>query len=322
MPAPRCAYCGKELARSIDTCGNCGATVQPPDPQQQNQEPPPPQGVASAALNAPPAPVGARVMARWMDRLWYPGVVDGERGPSQHVTFDDGDQSWVGPQDLTTQQDLADEGSARFAMGSKIRGRWPDGKWYDGVIDDRFGRVWHVKFDDGDQAWLDTTRLQAGSAESKFAMLLGVGFVSILILVGLVLAWAYVTTSAEEAAQYAPSSNVVLMPLVAPPVVGAPVLAPFESGLYYFLGTVAALPGNGLVDVAFLDGDRRAVPIANLRQDTIGPGMSVSARAASLGDGWWGGTIRVRNGNTLQVAFDNGTTDWINLAQTRIAVAQ
>lgn len=39
--------------------------------------------------------------------------------------------------------------------------------WYPGKTDQRFGRVWHVTFDDGDQAWLAPDRIRPTSRSAE-----------------------------------------------------------------------------------------------------------------------------------------------------------
>ena len=216
-------------------------------------------------------------------------------------------------------------------MGVRISGQWGDGNWYPGVIDGQFGRVWHVKFDDGDQAYLAPARIRAGGTGSKSARAAGCVAVLIVLIVAAAIVIAVVagTTDDEEyseppasgpaavpAAPAAPAQLAPLLPLTAPPALGTRVLAPFESGRFYFVGTVAAVNG-AQVDVVFLDGDRRSVPAGTLMQDNVGPGTPVTARSAR-GDGWYSGVVRSRNADIVEVAFTGGGVETVSLSRVRL----
>jgi hypothetical protein len=54
--------------------------------------------------------------------------------------------------DLTVREDAADDGGGKLVVGGRIQGQWWDRNWYPGVLTERFGRVWHVTFDDSDKA--------------------------------------------------------------------------------------------------------------------------------------------------------------------------
>lgn len=108
----------------------------------------------------PAMPPGTRVMSRWSNGTWYPGAVDEVRGDLHHVTFDDGEKQWAEREAVTTEHDPPDPNTAAWRPGLAVRAKWMDGRWYPGEIDQRFGRVWHVAFDDGDQAWLAPDRIR------------------------------------------------------------------------------------------------------------------------------------------------------------------
>jgi hypothetical protein len=68
-------------------------------------EVPVPSPPASAPTEAPAGPggwrTGDRVLAQWgRNGLWYAGTVRAVDGDHHHVHFDDGDQTWAGPDEL------------------------------------------------------------------------------------------------------------------------------------------------------------------------------------------------------------------------------
>jgi hypothetical protein len=223
----------------------------------------------------------------------------------------------MGPQDITVDTDPADSKSGKIAVGTKVMGLWGDRNWYPGEITEGFGRVWHVRFDDGDQAWLSMERLKVGSGRiGKTVAVLA--FLGILAVVAIVLAWANVTEEVGPAAE--PLPTLPMAPLAGPLIVGSRVLAPFGEGNFYFVGTVQALRDAGQVEVLFLDGDHGVVPSAALRADNVGPGTLVHAQSSS-GDGWYAGQVRERDGDRVHVSFDDGDVEWVLLHRVRM-VAQ
>lgn len=103
---------------------------------------------------------GPRAMARWNDGKWYQGVIDQERHGLAHLSFDDGDEMWTESDKVVRESDPADDQNGRLSVGAKVTARWSDGRWYGGVLDDRFGPIWHIKYDDGDEAWLTAAKIQ------------------------------------------------------------------------------------------------------------------------------------------------------------------
>jgi hypothetical protein len=295
-----CTYCGQRLREGDTQCGNCEAPV------------------VVAASDAPAK--GTRVLARWGNGLWFPGVVDDERGPSRHVLFDDGDQAWVGPMDLTVESDAPDALGAGIAVGTKVMGRWSNRAWYAGTVDRRFGRVFHVAFADADQAWLGAERIKVGQA-SRWLTIAIIAAVLLAAVAGLI--WLTVDGAAardgETAAPATPSLAIRPMePLAAPVAVDARVLAPFDTGAFYFVATVRAVRRDGQVEVLFLDGDQAVVPAASLRLENIGPGTLVGARLPSLPE-WYAGQVRERDGDRVLVRFDDGDVRWVPLTSVRHA---
>ncbi|MCK9461762.1 MAG: hypothetical protein M0R80_19195 [Proteobacteria bacterium] len=307
-----CTYCGQLLHDRDSECVNCGAAV------VGTQRPA--SGGSGLGIAAEAPGKGTRVLGRWGNGLWYPGVIDDERGASRHVLFDDGDQAWRGPQDLTAEGDAPDAKGAGIALGAKVMGQWANRGWYAGTVDKRFGRAFHVAFADGDRAWLGTERIRVGQASRWLA----VAAVVLLLLVaagGLI--WLTVDGSGESgagaAAPAAPPLAIRPMePLAAPPVVGARVLAPFGDGAYYFAATVRAVRPDGQVELLFLDGDQAIAPAASLRQENVGPGTMVSARLPSLRE-WYAGQVRERDGDRVLVRFDDGDVRWVPLSAVRHA---
>lgn len=313
MPGQRCAYCGHELEGSSGKCANCGATSQP---AAEGGAP------GASSLGGEPPPVGARVLGRWGDGLWYPGAVAAEKGPSRHVQFDDGDEAWLGASDLTVQDDPGDDGGGQLKEGARIQGQWADRNWYPGVLTERFGRVWQVKFDDGDRAWLDSSRLKVGQGrKSRFGLVLSIVFAIALLASAYYLfagSWdegvGYEETTSGPTVASAPSA--ALVPLQGEPPVGIRVLAPFDGRRFYFIGTVAAVNGSQ-VDVSFLDGDRRTIEAAELRQDTIAPGVVVSA-SSTREEGWFRALVIGADSTRIQVRFEDATEEWVPLSRVRV----
>ena len=269
-----CSYCGKSLEAGATQCDNCGAPVVAAPSKAPGKE-------AGGILGKAPG-VGARVLARWGNGLWYAGAIDDERGPSRHVVFDDGDQAWVGPQDITAETDQPVGRGSKLAVGAKVMGLWTNRQWYPGTIDQRFGRVFHIIFDDGDKAWLDVERIKP---KQKSLAVLVIGLV--LAAAAVTLIWVAVEddetpAGAADTRTAAPPIR-PMVPLTGPTTVGSRVLAPYGEGAFYFVAEVRAVRPDGQVEVLFLDGDQGVVQASALRQENIGPGSMVGRRASR---GW------------------------------------
>ena len=296
--------CGRELSSRDRSCPGCGA---PPAAEDRAA----PRGGGSGEDGEAPARAN-RVLARWSNKLWYPGTVDDEREGARHVVFDDGDRGWVTPPDLTVEQDPTDDRGGRLAVGAKVMGRWVDRKWYPGTVVERFGRVWRVAFDDGDRAWLGTDRIRVGQRPRWMSY---GGTVLVLLLAAGGLVWATLDDRA-------PSPSALRLrpvePLSGPPAEGMRVLAPFGARGAYFVGAVREVRPDGQVEVLFLDGDHGVVEAGALRRESLGPGSLVEARAGT-GQGWYEGQVREREGDRVQVRFGDGEVAWVPLAQIRLA---
>lgn len=97
--------------------------------------------------DAPPQPLGAgdRVLGRWFDDFWYPGILLDINGKRLHVLFDDNDQAhltWdrVRPVDV----DVGDQVFCRFKGGPA---------YFPGEIAERRGERIFVRYDDGREEW-------------------------------------------------------------------------------------------------------------------------------------------------------------------------
>ena len=296
-----CPYCGQRLKPEDDKCPNCNAPVRPGE-------------VESSSPQQTGAGKGARVIAKWGNGLWYPGTIDDERGASKHVTFDDGDEAWVGPRDITEESDPADDGGGKLAIGTNVMGLWENRQWYPGAIDERFGRVWRGRFNDGDEAWMGSERLKTGGGRKGWILF---GVVLGLALVGVVVVGLVAPLFNEEGASTDSLPILPLVPLPNPPQPGTRVLAPFGQGAYYFVGNVRSIGADGQVEVLFLDGDQARVPAPTLRLDNIGPGTLVSARS-SRGEGWYSGQVRAREADRAHVFFDDGDVEWVGIHHIRV----
>lgn len=106
---------------------------------------------------------GARVLARLPSGLWFPGMIDDEEDELRRVLFFVGKEVWLDGahvSSLSTARERTDSTGATLAVGARVMGQWTDGQWYPGVADAWFGKLWHVHFDDYDQAWLETDAIR------------------------------------------------------------------------------------------------------------------------------------------------------------------
>jgi hypothetical protein len=89
--------------------------------------------------------VGDRVLARWYDLFWYPGVILSVEGKRIHIAFDDGDQALVTP-DKVQELDIA--------VGDRVFCRLKGGPYYHpGEVVAQNGEKIHVRYDDGNDEW-------------------------------------------------------------------------------------------------------------------------------------------------------------------------
>lgn len=86
----------------------------------------------------------------------YPGVVERTYGKLAFVRFDDGDEAWV-PMGATqppgTPVAPPNEPCAVRA-GQRVDAPWARAGRFAATVDEVHGRMAHVRFDDGDEAWL------------------------------------------------------------------------------------------------------------------------------------------------------------------------
>jgi hypothetical protein len=88
---------------------------------------------------------GDRVLARWFDQLWYPGVILAVEGKRIHIAFDDGDQAHV----TCDQVRALDVG-----VGDHVSCRRRGGPFYlPGEILKKEGERICVRYDGGDEEW-------------------------------------------------------------------------------------------------------------------------------------------------------------------------
>src|SRR2546421_4082095 len=88
---------------------------------------------------------GERVLARWCDFYWYPGVITRLGARRFFISFDDGDSAWVFGDQMWPLDLWVDR---------RVFGRWKGGGYYyPGLVDARDGEKIHILYDDGDQEW-------------------------------------------------------------------------------------------------------------------------------------------------------------------------
>jgi hypothetical protein len=89
--------------------------------------------------------VGDRVLARWFDLYWYPGVILWIEGKRVHIAFFDGDQALVTPDQV---RELA------VRPGDHVQCRVKGGPQFaPAEVTQRTGEKIHVRYDDGDEEW-------------------------------------------------------------------------------------------------------------------------------------------------------------------------
>lgn len=151
------------------------------------------QGVVTPELIRPvEMTVGTRVEGRWRGGdIFFPGVVDEERGDRIHIKYDDGDEEWttvrlIRVPDPTSpaaaeaaptatppaESPPAPAGSGGWKVGDRVLALWePNGLWYAGTIRGGDGDRFHVVFDNGDQSWVTQEQLTALELPSGTAVL-------------------------------------------------------------------------------------------------------------------------------------------------------
>lgn len=114
-----------------------------------------------------------------------------------------------------------------------------------------------------------------------------------------------------------------LAPLSTAPEPGAAVLGRPPSLEYCFLAKVASVDRSSGAErfvLAFDDGDRAEVPLADLFEDSLQPGAAVSARFEAGGSSaWYPGVVASRSRASLRVYFDDGDTAEVPRARVRAA---
>jgi hypothetical protein len=116
--------------------------------------------------------VGARVIAQWTDKRYYPGWVSGASDGKFDIQFDDGDSLAVDPDDirLLAVQPKADRTPK---VGDTVWAQWRPNDWYRGKV----GKVTKVglfiNFDDGDTADLPVPLVARNRAPDKEAVKIG-----------------------------------------------------------------------------------------------------------------------------------------------------
>jgi len=100
--------------------------------------------------------------------------------------------------------------------------------------------------------------------------------------------------------------------------VGEEVLAPWLDDGFYYPAIVVGLPSaEGLVHLAYLDGDEGDAPTSTVRRGVFGPGVHISVNWKGKG-AYYGGEVVKRVGGAVQMAYDDGDAGWATLSQCRI----
>lgn len=99
---------------------------------------------------------GVRVWARWLDGRWFPGTIDAQQGPLRHVTWDDGDAMWLDPLHIVRLVKEATPQVDTFVIAP----RW-DGEHQPARVEQQDGKRFRVTFQDGEEAWVDSSDIQA-----------------------------------------------------------------------------------------------------------------------------------------------------------------
>jgi hypothetical protein len=88
---------------------------------------------------------GDRLLARWFDGFWYPGIILAVQGKRLHVLFDDNDQA-----DLTWDE----VHPLDLEVGARVFARWQGGPFYypGEIIKKKDERIF-IQYEDGRQEW-------------------------------------------------------------------------------------------------------------------------------------------------------------------------
>jgi hypothetical protein len=97
--------------------------------------------------------VGSRVFGRWQGgQFYYPGKITRVEGDRIQVKYDDGDQEWTSVEYLRIRRST---GPMPWKVGQRVLAHWvPEPFFYPGKIDAVNDDYLHIRFDDGDQAWV------------------------------------------------------------------------------------------------------------------------------------------------------------------------
>jgi hypothetical protein len=113
-----------------------------------------------------------------------------------------------------------------------------------------------------------------------------------------------------------------LAPLAASPAPGERVLARLSETEFCFPAVVSAVAerdGAPIVSVAYDDGDRAELDLADLFEDSLRPGARASARiATNTGDEWFAGIVALRRDEGLRIYFDDGDVGEVPRAAVRV----
>ncbi len=122
------------------------------------------------------------------------------------------------------------------------------------------------------------------------------------------------------------ASAVPVAPPVAPPTapppsaavldVGAPVLAAWHAGRFWFAGVVVGSEGADL-RVMYADGTSEVVPAASVVPDRLGPGAAIDAHQISETE-FAHATLVARIGYAVRVRYEDGHEMWTSVGLVRV----
>lgn len=245
--------------------------------------------------------IGTRVTAQWTDGNWYPGKIAQVEGKQFCIQFDDGASAWVQAHQIQVQDGgaMAKPGGGGFAFGARIKRQWTDGNWYSGTIDQVSGTDIHVKFDDGDEAWLATHEVEleapskGGMSKPDPGMMKG--------------GMAKPDPGMMKGGMYSPGQKIEAL-----------------WGGSWYGATVVKDAGAGQFFVKYDDGTESTLganelrPIGGMSKGGMGgmakPGMFTPGQKvqAEWSGSWYGGKISEVGGDgRYLVTYDDGTTDWL-----------
>jgi hypothetical protein len=232
--------------------------------------------------------VGDRVLAKWSDSYFYPGIVRELSGNTCLVTFDDGDNAWI---------HFAHVLPPDIRVGSRVFCRARGGpNYYPGTVNQQKGETILVHYDQGDEEWTSVSmvRVQRTIASVSAESMTGAPVAP--------------TKQSLDLGEPVKDSNFR---------VGDRVLARWVD-FYWYPGTILAMGERG-THVLFDDGDQRIVQEIGLMPLAAEEGEHLFIRPKTEPQRVYPPATVLRvDGETLDVEFEDGTRE----NNTRIARAR